>query len=230
MWQTLALGLLFFPALFAAFIRSLSWLAPAWSLKDRLVLSSRLVSTIQAIMATLSGLVVIFSCKDVVHDRHWIAREYIWIVVSYMTYDIYVMYLCYWHKSQEKGPASGNYSWKILRSFLQKERLMVTHHLFILFVLTPVATVKMQDSLLHKINGILILVTFFLCRILLFPYMYWAYGRQMNLPIYEVPFRIPLHCNVANAFLIAPQIYWFVLICRKAMRLYSSSPAPDRMR
>ncbi|XP_015684160.1 protein FAM57A-like, partial [Protobothrops mucrosquamatus] len=48
--------------------------------------------------------------------------------------------------------------------------------------------VKMQDSLLHKINGILILVTFFLCRILLFPYMYWAYGRQMNLPIYEVPF------------------------------------------
>uniref|UniRef100_A0A0F7ZB17 Protein FAM57A n=3 Tax=Crotalinae TaxID=8710 RepID=A0A0F7ZB17_CROAD len=262
MWQTLALGLLFFPALFAAFTRSLSWLAPAWSLKDRLVLSSRLVSTIQAIMATLSGLVVIFSCKDVVHDRHWIAREYIWIVVSYMTYDIYVMYLCYWHKSQEKGPAGGNYSWKILRSFLQKERLMVTHHLFILFVLTPVAThlrgelgdffvgciftaelstpfvslgkiliqVKMQDSLLHKINGILILVTFFLCRILLFPYMYWAYGRQMNLPIYEVPFRIPLHCNVANAFLIAPQIYWFVLICRKAMRLYSSSPAPDRMR
>lgn len=88
----------------------------------------------------------------------------------------------------------------------------------------------MQDSLLHKINGILILVTFFLCRILLFPFMYWAYGRQMNIPIYKVPFRIPLHCNVANAFLIAPQIYWFSLICRKAMRLYSSSPAPDRTR
>uniref|UniRef100_A0A8C6V758 TLC domain containing 3A n=1 Tax=Naja naja TaxID=35670 RepID=A0A8C6V758_NAJNA len=198
-------------------------------------------------------------------NRHWIAREYIWVVVSYMTYDIYVMYLCHWHKTQDKGPADQKYSWGRLRSFLQKERLMVTHHLFILLVLTPVAVVregnlkdldllicgpahvspltfsifssfgavlqlKMQDSLLHKINGILILVTFFLCRILLFPYMYWAYGRQMNMPIYEVPFRIPLHCNVANALLIAPQIYWFTLICRKAVRLYSSSPAPDRTR
>ncbi|KAG8122491.1 putative Protein FAM57A protein [Naja naja] len=161
---------------------------------------------------------------------HWIAREYIWVVVSYMTYDIYVMYLCHWHKTQDKGPADQKYSWGRLRSFLQKERLMVTHHLFILLVLTPVAVLKMQDSLLHKINGILILVTFFLCRILLFPYMYWAYGRQMNMPIYEVPFRIPLHCNVANALLIAPQIYWFTLICRKAVRLYSSSPAPDRTR
>lgn len=33
---------------------------------------------------------------------------------------------------------------------------------------------KMQDTLLHKVNGILILVTFFLCRILLFPFMYAA--------------------------------------------------------
>uniref|UniRef100_A0A8C5SLI3 TLC domain containing 3A n=1 Tax=Laticauda laticaudata TaxID=8630 RepID=A0A8C5SLI3_LATLA len=200
---------------------------------------------------------VLLSC-----NRHWIAREYVWIVVSYMTYDIYVMYLCHWHKTQDKGPADRKYSWESLRSFLQKERLMVTHHLFILLILTPVAVhlrgergdffvgciftaelstpfvslgktlmqLKMQDSLLHKINGILILVTFFLCRILLFPYMYWAYGRQMNMSIYKVPFHIPLHCNVANAFLIAPQMYWFALICRKAMRLYSSSPAPDRTR
>lgn len=83
----------------------------------------------------------------------------------------------------------------------------------------------MQDTLLHKVNGILILVTFFLCRILLFPFMYGAYARQTGLPIYMVPFHIPLHCNVANASLIAPQLYWFMLICRKAVRLYSSSPS-----
>lgn len=84
---------------------------------------------------------------------------------------------------------------------------------------------KMQDTLLHKVNGILILVTFFLCRILLFPFMYAAYGRQVGIPVYMVPFRIPLHCNIANASLIAPQLYWFTLICRKAARLYGSSPA-----
>lgn len=84
---------------------------------------------------------------------------------------------------------------------------------------------KMQDTLLHKVNGILILVTFFLCRILLFPFMYAAYARQVGIPIYMVPFRIPLHCNIANASLIAPQLYWFRLICRKAARLYGGSPA-----
>lgn len=84
---------------------------------------------------------------------------------------------------------------------------------------------NMQDTLLHKVNGILVLVTFFLCRILLFPFMYAAYARQVGIPLYLVPFRIPLHCNIANASLIAPQLYWFRLICRKAARLYGGSPA-----
>ena len=34
-----------------------------------------------------------------------------------------------------------------------------------------------------------------------------------------------LYCNVANAFLIAPQIYWFSLLCKKATRLFDTAPA-----
>uniref|UniRef100_A0A8B9VPA1 TLC domain-containing protein n=1 Tax=Anas zonorhyncha TaxID=75864 RepID=A0A8B9VPA1_9AVES len=74
--------------------------------------------------------------------RHWLAVEYIWVLVPYMTYDIYVMYLCHWHKSQEKGVAEEKHSLASVRSFLLRERLMVTHHLFILIVLTPVAQVR----------------------------------------------------------------------------------------
>uniref|UniRef100_A0A8D0FDG4 TLC domain containing 3A n=1 Tax=Strix occidentalis caurina TaxID=311401 RepID=A0A8D0FDG4_STROC len=221
MWRTLALASAFFPGLFALGIRLLGWAAPGRSLKDRILLSGRLVSTVQATMATVSGITVVLNCKDVVHDRHWLAVEYIWVLVPYMTYDIYVMYLCHWHKSRDQR----KHSLASVRSFLLQERLMVTHHLFILVVLTPVTQLKMQDTLLHKVNGILILVTFFLCRILLFPFMYAAYARQVGIPIYMVPFRIPLHCNIANASLIAPQLYWFRLICRKAARLYGGSPA-----
>ncbi|XP_035745401.1 TLC domain-containing protein 3A isoform X1 [Egretta garzetta] len=180
---------------------------------------------VQATMATVSGITVVLNCKNVVYDRHWLAVEYIWVLVPYMTYDIYVMYLCHWHKSRDKGVMEKKHSLASVRSFLLQERLMVTHHLFILIVLTPVTQLKMQDTLLHKVNGILILVTFFLCRILLFPFMYAAYARQVGIPIYMVPFRIPLHCNIANASLIAPQLYWFRLICRKAARLYGGSPA-----
>uniref|UniRef100_A0A7M4F3Q7 TLC domain containing 3A n=1 Tax=Crocodylus porosus TaxID=8502 RepID=A0A7M4F3Q7_CROPO len=185
--------------------------------------------------------------------RHWLAVEYVWVIVPYMTYDIYVMYLCHWHRSKDLGTAEKKNSLASVRSFLKKERLMVTHHLFILIVLTPITQVRalgdffvgciflaelstpfvslgktlmqlnMQDTRLHKVNGVLILVTFLLCRILLFPFMYGAYARQVGIPLYAAPFHIPVHCNVANACLIAPQLYWFVLICRKALRLYSCS-------
>lgn len=74
--------------------------------------------------------------------RHWLAVEYIWVLVPYMTYDIYVMYLCHWHKSQEKGILEKKHSLASVWSFLLQERLMVTHHLFILIVLTPITQVR----------------------------------------------------------------------------------------
>uniref|UniRef100_A0A8C9NAD4 TLC domain containing 3A n=1 Tax=Serinus canaria TaxID=9135 RepID=A0A8C9NAD4_SERCA len=205
------------------------------------------VKIIQPGMWWVLGAVVMPLCVLLL-PRHWLAVEYVWVLVPYMTYDIYVMYLCHWHKSQEKGILEKKHSLASVWSFLLQERLMVTHHLFILIVgelgdffvgciftaelSTPFVSLgkilmqlKMQDTLLHKVNGILILVTFFVCRILLFPFMYAAYGRQVGIPVYLVPFRIPLHCNIANAALIAPQLYWFRLICRKAARLYGGSPA-----
>ncbi|OXB54501.1 hypothetical protein ASZ78_002884 [Callipepla squamata] len=69
MWRTLAAASVFFPGLFALCVRALRWVAPGWSVKDRVLLSGRLVSTVQATMATVSGLTVVFSCEDVVHDR-----------------------------------------------------------------------------------------------------------------------------------------------------------------
>lgn len=84
---------------------------------------------------------------------------------------------------------------------------------------------KQQHTLLFKVNGILTLTTFLFCRILLFPFMYWSYGQQQGLSLLQVPFRIPLLCNIANAVLIAPQIYWFSLLCKKAARLFDTPPA-----
>ncbi|XP_042098553.1 TLC domain-containing protein 3A isoform X2 [Ovis aries] len=229
--------------------------------------------------------------------RHWLAREYVWFLIPYMIYDTYAMYLCEWYRA---GDQSSRHSLTIFRNFLSKNRLMITHHVFILLVLVPIAQeekwecrvsnesfprtyrvtglsehpkvgcslfwltlkfraslklrgelgdffvgciftaelstpfvslgriliqLKQQHTLLYKVNGILTLTTFFLCRILLFPFMYWSYGRQQGLSLLRVPFHIPFHCNVANAFLIAPQIYWFSLLCKKAARLFDVPPA-----
>lgn len=77
-----------------------------------------------------------------------------------------------------------------------------------------------DDTRLHRINGIIVLVTFFLCRILIFPFMYWTYGQKFRLPLHKVPFNLPLHCNLGNLVILAPQIYWFILLLKKARRLY----------
>ncbi|XP_074413112.1 TLC domain-containing protein 3A isoform X2 [Zonotrichia albicollis] len=154
MWRTLALASAFFPGLFILCIRLLRWAAPALSLKDRILLSGRLVSTVQAAMATVSGITVMLSCKNVVHDRHWLAVEYVWVLVPYMTYDIYVMYLCHWHKSQEKGILEKKHSLASVWSFLLQERLMVTHHLFILIVLTPITQVRAAAGVQDALDGL----------------------------------------------------------------------------
>lgn len=89
----------------------------------------------------------------------------------------------------------------------------------------PLLQLKQQHTLLYKVNGILTLTTFFSCRILLFLFMYWSYAQQKDISLFQVPFRIPVFCNVANAILIAPQLYWFSLLCKKAAGLFDTPPA-----
>lgn len=78
----------------------------------------------------------------------------------------------------------------------------------------------LDDSRLHRINGVLVLLSFLLCRVLLFPFMYRAYGRQVGLPLHQVALHLPLQCTLGNLAILAPQLYWFSLLLRKAKRLY----------
>ncbi|MED6285357.1 Ceramide synthase [Ameca splendens] len=74
------------------------------------------------------------------------------------------------------------------------------------------------------------LVTFFIFRVLLFPYLYYVYGRYASIPFHMVPLTVPWHCNVGAALLMAPQLYWFSLICRGALRLFTGTSRSQRPR
>uniref|UniRef100_A0A671U878 TLC domain containing 3A n=1 Tax=Sparus aurata TaxID=8175 RepID=A0A671U878_SPAAU len=78
----------------------------------------------------------------------------------------------------------------------------------------------LDDTRLHRLNGIVVLLSFFTCRIAIFPFMYWMYGWQFGIPAHKVAFHLPLQCNVGNMAILAPQVYWFILLLRKAKRLY----------
>ncbi|XP_063809838.1 TLC domain-containing protein 3A [Pseudophryne corroboree] len=256
MWHVLAAGSLLFPMLYLLCSRCARKALPGWSEADCSLISVRIVSSVQGVLATVSGLIVITSCKDVKSDRHWLATSYVWFLIPYMVYDTYAMYIRHWYKCQEKRIVNGKDHFSAaMNRLLQKDFLMLVHHIVILTILVPISLyvrgeigdffvgclfvaemstpfvslgkvlmqMNLQNSILHKVNGAFVIVTFFVCRILLFPFMYSAYGKQYGIPLYKVPFHIPLHCNIANASLIAPQIYWFWLICKKALRLYTNS-------
>ncbi|XP_075594880.1 ceramide synthase [Balearica regulorum gibbericeps] len=256
--SALAAGLLFFPGLFLlgrAALRRLRCPEP-----HAAILAARLVSSVQAVMASTAGYIISSSCHHVIDDQHWLAGAYPQFAVPYFIYDVYAMFLCHWHRGRVKGhevapPPSLRAA---AGAYLRKDMLMVLHHAAMVLVCFPVAALwrqgkgdfflgcllmaelstpfvclgkvlilyKRQHTVLHKLNGVALLVTFLLCRVLLFPYLYWAYGRQRGMSLLQVPGALPPVYNAAAAALLAPQLYWFALICRGAWRLFRAPPPP----
>ncbi|XP_050979780.1 ceramide synthase isoform X1 [Labeo rohita] len=264
MLSIIAAGSVFFPGLFLLSKQCLKSIPGLrWSEGDAVVVSARLVSSIQAIMASTAGYVISTSCQDIIEDQHWLTSSYILFAVPYFVYDIYAMFLCYWYKLQVKGHEVDNGSRSkaaAVSGYLRREFLMILHHVVMVTVCFPVSVFwrqgkgdyfqgvmflaelstpsvclgkiliqyKQQHTLLHKVNGAAMLITFFLCRVLLFPYLYYMYGRYASIPFYRVPFAVPWQCNVGAALLMAPQLYWFSLICRGALRLFTGSSSRSR--
>lgn len=53
-------------------------------------------------------------------------------------------------------------------------------------------------------------------------------SRYASIPFHMVPLAVPWHCNLGAALLMAPQLYWFSLICRGALRLFMGSSRSQR--
>ncbi|KAG7233417.1 hypothetical protein INR49_007042 [Caranx melampygus] len=203
MWGVglVAAGSVFFPGLFLLSRATLRHMM-GWMDGDAAVVSTRLVSSVQAVMASSAGCVIVSSCRDVMDDRHWLTDSYILFATPYFAYDIYAMFLCHWYKLQVKGheeegegePGSMRLA---VMGYLRREFLMVLHHVFMvafcfpaslgLLFLAELSTpsvclgkvliqYKKQHTLLHKINGVVMLLSFFSCRVALFPYLYYAYS------------------------------------------------------
>ncbi|KAM3654654.1 LOW QUALITY PROTEIN: ceramide synthase-like, partial [Ammospiza maritima maritima] len=140
-------GSSFFPGLFVLARRGLAAIAGCPQSRAT-VLAARLVSSVQAVMASTAGLIISSSCqRNVIDDRHWLAWAYPSFAVPYFVYDVYAMYLCHLCRAQVKGhgprrpgPA------RAAAAFLRQELLMVLHHLAMVLVCFPVATLWRQGK------------------------------------------------------------------------------------
>lgn len=225
------------------------------SQSDALIAATRFVSSLQSLMASSAGLVIISSCSDLINDRHWLAESYVYFAVPYFVYDIFAMFLCYRHKLRVKGQGAEPESTRAaLIGFFRKEVLLVLHHVFMVVFCFPASVFwrggkgdffqgvlllpelstpflclgkvliqfNRQDSVLYKVNGLLTIGTFFCCRVLLFPSMYYYYSRWASVSLLSVLSSAPWQCNVGAALLWPLQLHWFCLLCRAALRSVST--------
>lgn len=144
MLTILAAGSMFFPGLFLLSKQCLKSIpALRWSEGDAVIVSARLVSSVQAVMASSAGYIIASSCEDIIEDQHWLTSSYIMFAVPYFVYDIYAMFMCYWYKLRVKGheeaSAAPQHMRSALTSYLRREFLMVLHHVVMVTVCFPVS-------------------------------------------------------------------------------------------
>uniref|UniRef100_A0A0K2T711 Protein FAM57Alike [Xiphosphorus maculatus] n=3 Tax=Lepeophtheirus salmonis TaxID=72036 RepID=A0A0K2T711_LEPSM len=86
----------------------------------------------------------------------------------------------------------------------------------------------LKSSILYLVNGLLMNIVFFICRILVFPYMYQLYANQCGLTLSQLIFtgKVPLFCNSSMLLLFLPQLYWFSLMLRGSYKVITRILTP----
>ncbi|XP_061562690.1 ceramide synthase isoform X2 [Phycodurus eques] len=151
MLTILAAGSVFFPGLFLLSKQCLKSIpALRWSEGDAVIVSARLVSSVQAVMASSAGYMIASSCDDIIEDQHWLTSTYILFAVPYFVYDIYAMFMCYWYKLRVKGheeaSAAPQHMASALTSYLRREFLMVLHHVVMVTICFPISVFVRQGK------------------------------------------------------------------------------------
>lgn len=93
--------------------------------------------------------------------RHWLTDAYILFATPYFAYDIYAMFLCYWHKLQVKGHEEAGQSVGLMGAtvigYLRREFLMVLHHIFMVTFCFPASLVTMTTANIDSDTSTLII-------------------------------------------------------------------------
>jgi len=78
---------------------------------------------------------------------------------------------------------------------------------------------NMKDTRLYVGNGLAMLASFFLCRVMLFPYLYCWYASVLDQSLVTTLTSLPLwvHCVVMGLW--GPQLIWFNRMLKGSLKL-----------
>ncbi|KAI4454719.1 hypothetical protein MML48_9g00019695 [Holotrichia oblita] len=81
------------------------------------------------------------------------------------------------------------------------------------------ARMNLKASRMYMVNGLLMLLVFFLCRIAMFPYVMYLYSLATNLDYISALVSLPRGCKITMSILVLPQVYWFYLMMKGATKI-----------
>lgn len=83
-----------------------------------------------------------------------------------------------------------------------------------------VLQLQMKHTWYYIAVGLLMIGSFLVSRVLVFPFLYWRYAVYAGLPLGQVPVHIPLKCNLGCLLILVPQLYWLFLMVRGASKVF----------
>ena len=86
-------------------------------------------------------------------------------------------------------------------------------------LLINILTWLFQESLTYVVNGFLMLISFFLCRVMIFPALYWWYATVLDISIMATITSIPTWVNLATLGLWSPQLIWFHKMLKGSLKV-----------
>ncbi|XP_008468963.1 protein FAM57A [Diaphorina citri] len=203
------------------------------------------VSALQAFLACLFACLVVMEDRcnmknNFIAYSRWI-DFYTWFGLPYFFYDIVVMYKAY---TMEHGymdvqtfilrnkiiflhhlfiPTVGLLGVMTLRRKFGDCVFMFLYTMEFSTIFVNIRLIlhrlRMTSSVLYFANGIAMLVSFFICRIVLLPYMFYAYIKLFDLSVLDAIKNIPLVCHFTIALFMILQVYWLGLMLRVTARL-----------
>lgn len=82
------------------------------------------------------------------------------------------------------------------------------------------STLGMKESRTYIANGLVMLGSFFLCRIVMWPYVFYKYSEVINSSFIDSIATLPRGCIISVLILFLPQVYWFFLMLKGAMKVF----------
>ncbi|XP_020805406.1 protein FAM57B [Drosophila serrata] len=83
------------------------------------------------------------------------------------------------------------------------------------------STMRLKESRVYIANGLLMLATFFVCRVCMWPYVMWRYSLAIEAAsLWTAMCGLPRGCLVSIAILFLPQLYWFYLMVLGALKVF----------